>query len=345
MKIRTGIASFGLSGRVFHAPFIAANPGFELSAIVERTKDLSAAEYPDALIVRSFEELLTLREIELVVVNTPDDTHYDYCRMALEAGKNVVVEKPFVSTVRQAEELVALAERKGLMLMAYQNRRLDGDYLTVKKIIKDGALGRVVEMYTGFQRFRPEPAMSWKEDPHRRKGILYDLGTHCIDQSLDLFGMPLSVWAASDKLRDGAAMSDFVKIILRYPRLMVSITCSYLVKAPAAQFAVHGTAGSYTAFACDPQEEALKNGARDVLSPSWGAIPQEQWGTLDNGQGRRPYPALQGNYMPFYDNVYKVLRDGAHPMVTHAQMIALMRLLEAASESIEAGNCVKVQEI
>ena len=342
MKIKTGIASFGLSGRVFHAPFIAANPRFELAAIVERTQNLSAEEYPNALVVRSFEELLTLREIELVVVNTPDDTHYDYCRMALEAGKNVVVEKPFVSTTRQAEELVALAERKGLMLMAYQNRRLDGDYLTVKQIVRSGELGRVVEMYAGFQRYRPRPAQTWKEDPRRRRGILYDLGTHCIDQSLDLFGMPHAVWALSDKLRDGVAMNDYVRIVLHYPRLVVNIVCSYLLRTPAAQFAVHGTEGSYTAFACDPQEEALKAGARDVLSPSWGALPEAQWGTLDNDKGSRAYPAVQGSYVPFYENVARVMRDGAQPTVTHAQMIALMRLLEAAQESIDTGNTVKM---
>ena len=188
-KIRTGLAAYGMSGRVFHAPFISTNPHFELTAVTERSKELSREKYPDACIVRSFEELIGLEGLDLVVINTPDSTHYEYARRALEAGKHVVVEKPFTTTVAEAEELVALAASRGLTLSVYQNRRWDGDFLTVKEILSKGLLGHLVEFESTFPRYRNfiKPN-TWKETGQDGGGLTYNLGAHVIDQAVQLFG-------------------------------------------------------------------------------------------------------------------------------------------------------------
>ena len=176
-KIKTGIASFGLSGQVFHAPFLDVHEGFELSAIAERSNNLARGAYPGVQVVRSFDDLLAT-DIELVVVNTPGQTHADYCRQALEADKHVVVEKPFVPTSAEAQALIRLAEEKGLLLTVFQNRRFDGDFLTVKQILQSGELGRIVEFQSAFQRYRPDMAAArapWREEPLPGNGITYDL--------------------------------------------------------------------------------------------------------------------------------------------------------------------------
>ena len=188
-KIKTGLAAFGMSGQIFHAPFISTNPAFCLTAITERNKNLSKERYPSARIVRSFEELVALDELELVVINTPDSTHYEYTRKALEAGKNVIVEKPFTATAEQGQELVDLARSKGLAISVYQNRRWDSDFLTVREILNKGLLGRLVEFESTFPRYRNfiKPG-TWKETGELGGGLTYNLGAHIIDQAVQLFG-------------------------------------------------------------------------------------------------------------------------------------------------------------
>lgn len=217
-KIRTGLAAYGMSGRVFHAPFISTNPHFELTAVTERSKELSREKYPDACIVRSFEELIGLEGLDLVVINTPDSTHYEYARRALEAGKHVVVEKPFTTTVAEAEELVALAASRGLTLSVYQNRRWDGDFLTVKEILSKGLLGHLVEFESTFPRYRNfiKPN-TWKETGQDGGGLTYNLGAHVIDQAVQLFGMPEAVFADIATLRKDSKVDDYFIIHLLRP--------------------------------------------------------------------------------------------------------------------------------
>ena len=203
-KIKTGLAAFGMSGQIFHAPFITTHPAFELTAIVERSKELSKERYPSAKIVRSFEELIAMDELELIVVNTPDSTHFDYARRALEAGKHVIVEKPFTSTYAEGESLVALARAKGLMLSVYQNRRWDSDFLTVKQILSEGKLGRLVEFESTYPRYRNFiKSGTWKETGEMGGGLTYNLGAHLLDQAVQLFGVPEAVFADIAILRDG----------------------------------------------------------------------------------------------------------------------------------------------
>ena len=218
MKIKTGLAAFGLSGQIFHAPFIEAHPDFELTAVAERSKKSAQATYPDVESVDSFEELLRC-DVELIVVNTPDATHYPLCRAALEAGKHVIVEKPFVTTIREAKELIEIADRKDLILITYQNRRWDGDFLTLRQIVRQGSLGRLVEIQSSFQRYRPRLGQSaWKETPGAtRVGITYNLCSHLCDQIVALLGKPEGVWATLDRQRDGSRIDDYSLIVLEYP--------------------------------------------------------------------------------------------------------------------------------
>lgn len=345
--IKTGLASYGMSGTLFHAPFIDGHPGFDLTAVVERTKDRVRERYPHVRRLASFDELVTDPELELIVVNTPDTTHYDFCRAALLADKHVVVEKPFVFRAAEAAELKQLAEDKGLMLMVYQNRRWDSDYLTVRQLLDSGALGRVVEFISAYERWRPAaPGVSWKETAVGRRGTTYDLGSHIVDQIVQLFGMPRAVWAAIDRLRDGAAIDDWFQIQLIYPRLHVTARAGFAMRAAGPRFAIHGTKGSFHKYGLDVQEDALKRGERPG-SPGWGVEPEALWGTIravaDNGltiNGK--VESLPGNYFAFYDNVHAVLREGAAPAIRLEESVALIRLLEAAFESSETGCAVSL---
>lgn len=341
MKIKTGIAAYGLSGEVFHAPFVQAHPGFEWVAIVERHPCGVAERYPHVRSVSSFDALLR-EDVELVVVNTPDATHFDFCRKALEAGKHVIVEKPFVTTYAEAETLMALAQRKGLMLMVYQNRRWDGDFLTVRKLLQQQTLGRVVEFHSCFQRYRPHLAQSpWKEDPGRaRVGITYNLCSHLCDQAIALFGKPIGVWATLGSLRDNSRIDDYSFIHLSYPDLKVFLRASMLVREEAPRFALHGTAGSYVKYGLDPQEHALRYEGAVPSEEIWCKEDESAWGILHTDQGRRIHPTRTGNYMEFYEHVRQVIREGALPLITYEQMKTDMQILEAVFESDRTGAMV-----
>lgn len=339
--IKTGIASYGMSGQVFHAPFIYTNPHFQLCSIVERSKELSKERYPDATIVRSLPELLADKDIELVIVNTPDSTHYEYAKMALEAGKHVIVEKPFTTDTAQAEELITLAKTKGLMLSVYQNRRWDADFLTVKEIINKGLLGRLVEFESTFARYRnfikPD---TWKETGTAGGGMTYNLGSHLIDQAIQLFGIPEAVYANIATLRTGGHVDDYFQInLLRpelNPELRITLKASYLMREPEPRFVLHGTLGSYVKHGLDIQEENLISGKMPD-EPNWGEEDEQNWGLLNTEVNGEPlygkYPSLPGDYNAFYQNVYEHLRLGK-PLTTDACYVSnVIRIIEAAYKS------------
>ena len=340
MPIKTGVAAYGLSGSVFHVPFLMAHEGFTLEAVVERHTKRVQRDYPAVRSVNSFDELLQ-SDVELIVINTPDATHYDLCRRALESGRHVVVEKPFVETLREAEKLVELAVRQGLLLTVYQNRRWDNDFLTVREVIERGEVGRVVEFCSSFQRFRPTLSpIEWKESGRGRVGITYNLVSHLCDQAVVLFGRPEGVWATLGALRDGSRIDDYSLVELLYPRLRVTLRASMLVREEAPRFAVHGTGGSYVKFGTDPQEQLLRYEHASVHSAVWCTEPESAWGVLHNDAGRRPYPTVGGNYMRFYDNVYAVLCEGAQPAIATDQMLCDMQILDAAFESHRTGRVI-----
>lgn len=340
-KVKTGIASFGLSGQVFHAPFIDLHEGFELSVICERSKNLAQTQYPGVKTVRTFEELLA-EDVELIIVNTPDMTHAEYCKQALEAGKNVVVEKPFTFTEEDAIDLISLAVRKGLMLTVYQNRRFDGDFLTLQQVIASGVLGRIVEFQSAFQRYRPALSPdSWKETPGKGVGITYNLCSHLCDQAFVLFGKPFGVWATLDSQRDNSKIDDYSYMQLIYPRIKVSLRAGMLMREEGPRFVLHGTKGSYVKYGLDPQEAALKGGFRPTRE-DWGAEDESKWGILHTDDGRVKYPTVTGNYLRYYDNIFDVLRKDGLPFVTHSQMISDVKMLEAAFASHRTGTIIKM---
>lgn len=340
-RIRTGLAAYGMSGQVFHAPFISTNPHFELTAVAERSKELSRAKYPHARIVRSFDELIGIGELDLIVVNTPDSTHYDYARRALLAGKHVVVEKPFTTTAEEGEALTALAAEKGLTLSVYQNRRWDCDFLTVKEILSKGLLGRLVEFESTFPRYRNfiKPN-TWKETGESGGGLTYNLGAHLIDQAVQLFGMPQAVFADISTLRTGGKVDDYFIIHLlkpaKAPEVKITLKASYLMCESEPRFVLHGTEGSYVKHGLDPQEADLTKGLLPD-TPHWGEEDTSHWGMLhtekDGNVLREPYPTLPGNYGAFYENIYQAIRHG-RPLQSDARgVIGVIRLIEAAWQS------------
>lgn len=344
--IQVGLASFGMSGMVFHGPSLKANPHFHIRKILERSKNLSAKNYPDATIVRSFDEILADPEISLVIVNTPDFLHYDMCKEALLAGKHVVVEKPFTQTVEQANELIALAQERKLVLTVYQNRRLDGDFLTVKKLLDEKQLGRLVEFESHFDRYRNyiQPD-TWKEAGIDRVGVLYNLGSHMVDQVISLFGMPESVTAHLAALRTNGVVPDYYDIRLQYAGFAALLKSSYLVREPGPRYSVHGTLGSFQKWGIDPQEAKLKEG-KLPLGADWGKEAEESWGFLhterDGQEIREKVETEAGNYAAFYENIYDVLANGAKLLVKAEESRDCLVVLEACLKSHEEKRTVQL---
>ncbi len=345
-KIRTGIASFGMSGWVFHAPLLHVHQGFDIALILERTSNRSHERYPYARIVRTYDEMLADPEIELVIVNTPDNLHYEMCLQALEAGKHVVVEKPLTQTSQQADELIVIAKKKGLLISVFQNRRWDSDFLTIRKVIDGKMLGRLVEYEAHFDRFRNYvQENTWKELAKTGTGTIYNLGPHLIDQALVLFGLPASVTADIRRQRSGSKIDDAFTLWLNYPKVKVTLKAGYLVRLPGPRYLLHGTEGSFLKGGIDPQEEQLKAGILPG-GPGWGEECEENYGSLDttiNGlhyQGK--IESLPGNYLAYYDTVHRALTEGGAPAVTAQQGRDVIRIIDAALASSEKQKAVEL---
>jgi predicted dehydrogenase len=341
-KIGTAISSYGMSGLVFHGPLLEAHPGFEIKSILERNRNDSAGKHPGARIVRDYRMILEDRDIELVVVNTPDHLHYEMARMALEAGKHVVVEKPVTLRSDEAAALRELAVEKDLLLTVFHNRRWDGDFMTVREVIESGKLGRLVEFESHFDRYRKAIQDSWK-DQSNGTGTLYNLGSHLVDQALTLFGFPGRLFCDVRMLRDGARTDDSFDLFLHYGEFKCLLRSSYLVREPGPRFTLHGTEGSCLIWGIDPQEEALKSGVIPG-SPGWGEDPGSSWGKIHTSVGDEllvgPTPMLPGNYLAFYDNVHQAVRNRAPLEVTPDQAESVIRIIEAAYLSGRQGTVI-----
>ena len=336
-RIKTALCSFGMSGRVFHAPFLHLHKGFELYAVWERSKNLASAKYPGIITYRSLEELLNDEAIELVIVNTPNFTHYEYAMTALRAGKHVIVEKPFTLTTQQADDLIKFAQQQNRKLSIYQNRRWDSDFQTVQKIVNDKLLGNIVEVEIHYDRFSEalSPKLH-KEIPGPGTGILYDLGSHLLDQGIQLFGMPGSVFSDIFIARPISRVEDYMEILLFYKSLRVRLRGSYQVQEALPAFILHGSKGSFIKSRADTQEERLVKGETPD-APDWGIEPENAKGILHtevNGKVLREYiNSERGNYMVYYDQLYKALRDDGPLPVTADDGRKVIHVIEKAYQS------------
>lgn len=348
IPISVGLASYGMSGKVFHAPFLTTNPRFQLRKIVERTKQDSREAYPEVEIVKDFEDLLEDDTIELIVVNTPNALHFDMAQKALKAGKHVIVEKPFTPTKNEADALISLSKQRGLMLSVFQNRRWDGDFLTIQEVLAGNLLGELVEYEAHYDRFVDRVAQNgWKEEAGPGSGILYNLGSHMIDQVLVLFGKPLKITAEIDGNRSGSQIDDYYDLKLSYPGFKVMLKASYLVREPGPRYVLHGTKGSFVKYGIDPQEEALKAGRKpDELG--WGQEPLSDWGKLNTEKGGLhvigKIETVPGNYNAFYNNIYDVIREKKALYVKPEEAAMVIHLIELAYQSSKEGRSVEVGE-
>jgi scyllo-inositol 2-dehydrogenase (NADP+) len=335
--INAGIIGFGLSGRVFHAPFLDTNPGFRLKAIVERSGRDAQELYPGATIVKDYHQLLTDPEIELIVIGTPNTLHFTMAKECIEAGKHIVIEKPFTPTSKEADKLINLSKKSGKKIFVFQNRRWDGDFKTIQKVISDGMLGDLLEYEAHFDRFAPvRKRAAWRDDPLPGSGVLYDLGSHLIDQALVLFGKPLSIFADVRAQRETKTVDDSFEVILFYDRIKVTLKAGVFVREAGPRYIIHGRKGSFTKYGIDPQEELLKQGFMPT-DPNWGKEEPDNWGILNTDINGQHYlgnlETEPGNYHGFYDNVYDVIIKEAEQAVKPEEARMVIRIIELAFES------------
>jgi predicted dehydrogenase len=336
--IRVGLVGFGMAGRVFHAPLISSVEGLELAAVVERNSAQAAERYPGIKTCRSVEELLADSSIKLVVVATPNSTHFPIALRTLEAAKSVVVDKPVALTSDEVGQLAELAGGIGLHLFPFHNRRFDNDFLTIRKVMDEHSLGRLVHFESNFDRWRPGlSSRAWKEDTDEG-GILLDLGTHIVDQALVLFGLPAAVGAEIRRERDGEGANDAITIRLHYyTGFSVTLGANCLSSLARPRFHLRGTRGNFWKWGLDPQEDALGKVTK-IEDSSWGQEPVEHWGTssieADGGIVTQTVSSEIGDYRRFYTGVRDVLLGSStNPPASPAEAWRVARVLEWAKES------------
>jgi predicted dehydrogenase len=341
-KIRVGLVGYGMSGQVFHAPFLHTSPLYDLVAVVERNQALAVQRYPYVQTERTIQALLKRNDIDLVVITTPNETHYPYTEAALMAGRHVVLEKPFANSTAEAMRLVELSKSADNKLSVYQNRRYVGDFKTIKSLLKQGSLGQVHEYLCHFDRYRTEPreGNAWREKPLPGSGVLFDLGSHLIDQALYLFGLPQYITAQLKMQRPFSVVDDYFDLRLDYANGTTAILkSSMLVREMGPRYAVHGTLGSYLKYGDDPQEALLRQGHLPV-GAQWGEEPAMQHGILhtqypDGTIRRETIPTQQGNYGEYYQNLYAALMQGAPLREKAEHGYNTIRIIELAFESHE----------
>lgn len=348
--VRVGVIGFGLAGQAFHARVIRGVPGMELGCILERRGTQARERYPNVPVARTLPELLADRTIQLCVVATPNDSHFELTRACLLAGRDVVVDKPFTPTLAESQELVRLAAEHGRLLTVYQDRRWDGAFHTVKKMVDSGTLGTTVEYEARFDRFRLEPKTNaWRERAEQPgAGVLFDLGPHLIDQALVLFGEPRTIWASAFCQRATSQVDDAFDVCLEYPGLRAMLRARIIVPTPGPHILIHGTKGSFVKYGMDPQEARLRadnfpDGAD--WGADWGEDPEELWGTLSLvGQPSRKVKTERGDYRGFYANVRDAMEKSAQLEVTPEQALRVMRAVLLSHKSSREGRRVRWEE-
>lgn len=332
-QIKTALTSYGLSGSVFLAPFLVVNPGFKITKVLERSKENSKAKLPDAEIVRRYDEILEDKELELVIVNTPNELHYKMAKQALLKNKHVLVEKPFTIEVDEANEIIQLAKERGLKLTTCHNRRLDSGFLTIKKIIGEGLLGKIKVFDSQILRWKPKIGnKAWKTDGRKGAGLLYDLGSHLIDQALFLFGMPRAVFADIRTLRKNAIANDYFELLLYYEDLKVCLKSSLFANVPGHRFMIQGEKGNLTKNGNDRQEECLMKG-EVPLGEDWGKEDDINRALITTENDNCLYPSLSGNYMIFFNNLYDAISKNVPLLVNPEEARDVIKIIKIAMQS------------
>jgi scyllo-inositol 2-dehydrogenase (NADP+) len=332
--ITAGLLAYGMSGKVFHAPFLNAHQGFRLKAIAERSTKKAQEDYPNVISYNSVDEILNDNEIDLVVINTPNNLHYEHSKAALQKGKNILVEKPFTATSTQARELFDLADQVGKQIFFYQNRRWDSDFTSVKKVIESGKLGKLNEMHLRYDRYRNVIGpKAFKEKAIEASGLLYDLGPHLLDQVISLFGKPLSFHKILGKNRKDTLVDDYFSIQLTYPdSVFVFVTSSMLVVNPQAAFVLHGVNGSFIKQRTDIQEEQLLAGMK-LTDEAYGieATGKEGLLTTIDKEGNKTetlIPSEIGSYLPLFEAIYQSLVNHVAYPVTRENVLTQLEIIE-----------------
>ncbi|HYC94554.1 MAG TPA: oxidoreductase [Sphingomicrobium sp.] len=329
MAIRTAILGYGLAGRHFHAPLICATTGLELVALGTSR----AGQVPDGVRVGSPAELIADPEIDLIVIASPNQSHFELAHGALEAGKHVVVDKPMCVTSGEAERLIDMAGRLSRLLVPFHNRRWDSDYLTVRKLMASGMLGQVMLFEAHWDRFRPEVAERWREMPESGSGLMFDLGPHLIDQALLLFGQPQAVSADLAMQREGSQVDDYFSLTMHYGPCRVILSAASVVADPRPRFAIHGTRGSFVKYGLDPQEDQLRAGI-DPFAADFGVEDPSTYGILTReGESRTAIASERGDWLSFYRGVVASIADGSPSPVAPADALAGLKIIEAAANA------------
>jgi predicted dehydrogenase len=334
--LKVALLGYGFAGKTFHAPLLSHVPGLQLSHVVSSESQKVKRDH-DAIVLAKADDAFALPEIDLIVIATPNSTHFDLARKGISAGKHVVVDKPFTVTSEEAAELISLAKKHQRVLSVFQSRRWDADFLTLSQILREGSLGEVIQFESRYDRYRPEPRQRWREQAVPGAGVWFDLGSHLIDQALQLFGPPDGIYADLELQRRGAQAVDYFHVVLRYGRSRAILTAGCLVVSETPRFAVHGTAGGFTKFGMDTQEESLKRGDAPGCA-GWGRDPR--LGTLvtakDGGVETRQVPNIPGNYLAYYEAIRDAITLSTPNPVPPEQGLAVIKVLEAGIRSASA---------
>ncbi len=337
-NINVALVGYGLAGSAFHAPVIEEVEGLTLSTVVSSRKNEISSRYPNVKVLADVDAVLKDDQIDLVVIATPTDTHYALAKAALMADKHVVVDKPFVITKEEAIELKEIAQLKGKKLSVYQNRRFDGDFMTVRTLLDNNALGEIYTFESHFDRFRPHVDLQkWREQDKLGSGVLYDLGAHLIDQAMVLFGKPHWIIADVAKTRKGAKVDDYFHIVLGYNDLRVILHSASIVKASMPRFTVHGDKGSFVKYGLDPQEERLKQGEKP--SGALGIEKSTQYGIKTDIDGKeQKVPTIAGDYRIYYNQIANAILTNSPLPVTPEEAVGLIEMIEICIKSSEIGE-------
>lgn len=347
--IKTALIGFGMSGRIFHAPILSSLKEFELCKIYTKNKEaISIVDniYKNTEIVIDLMDIYEDRDIELVIIATPNAMHFDLSKKALLAGKHVLVEKPFTVSSKEAEELISLSQAQKKVISVYHNRRWDSDFLTIKKIIEKNMLGNLVEYESHFDRFRSKcKENAWREENVAGAGILYDLGSHLIDQALCLFGLPNEIYADIRTQRSDAKIDDNFEILMYYDKLKVILKSGMLVKQELPHFILLGDKGSFIKYGMDIQEQDLKQGKIPKHESEWGKEPESLWGTIDTELDevciKGKVKSEAGDYREIYLNLFKSITKGEKLEVSANQAMNTIRIIELALESSKRREAIR----